>query len=154
MPPRPSSLPALALGAFAGLRTSEILRLEWDEIDLKSGLIEVTAGKTKSARRRLIKIEPNLARWLASSARSTTGQVWPKQWRAYHNEVSTLCRRLGLEWQENGLRHSFASYHLAHFRNAAGLALEMGHVSPHVLFAHYRELVTPASAARYWGIRP
>ena len=86
--------------------------------------------------------------------KTRTGKVWPKTWRAYHEATENLCRELELEWPENGLRHSFASYHLAHFRNAAVLALEMGHVSPHVLFAHYREVTTPADAARYWQIVP
>ena len=124
------------------------------EINFKAGLIEVASDKSKTAQRRLVKIEPNLARWLAPYADNTAGKVWPKTWRAYHDATETLCRELKLEWPENGLRHSFRSYHLAHFRDAAGLALEMGHVSPHVLFAHYREVTTPAEAARYWEIRP
>jgi hypothetical protein len=31
------------------------------------------------------------------------------------------------EWPDNALRHSFASYHLAHLKNAASTALELGH---------------------------
>ena len=63
-------VPVLAIGAFAGLRTSELLRLEWNEVDLERGLIEVKADKAKSARRRLVKIEPNLRAWLAPYAGS------------------------------------------------------------------------------------
>jgi integrase len=54
----------------------------------------------------------------------------------------------------NGLRHSFASYHLAHFRDAARLAIELGHADQELLFRHYRELVKPEVAAKYWAIRP
>jgi len=57
-------------------------------------------------------------------------------------------------WPKNGLRHSFASYHLAHFKDAARLALELGHTDQELLFRHYRELVTPDQAAKYWEIRP
>jgi integrase len=57
-------VPALAIGAFAGLRRAEIERLDWAEIDLDSNLIEVTAAKSKSARRRLVEISPNLREWL------------------------------------------------------------------------------------------
>ncbi len=49
-----SVLPMLAIGAFAGLRDAEIKRLEWDEVDLARGHIEVKAAKAKSARRRPI----------------------------------------------------------------------------------------------------
>lgn len=149
----PELVPALTIGAFAGLRTAELLRLEWSEVNFRAGLIEVRSDKSKTAQRRLVKIEPNLARWLAPYA-GNIGRIWLKEWRAYHDDVSKLCRELELEWLENGLRHSFASYHLAHFRNAAVLALEMGHVSPHVLFAHYREVTTPTEAAHYWQIVP
>ncbi len=34
-------IPALAIGAFAGLRESEIARLEWKEVDLPRGFIQV-----------------------------------------------------------------------------------------------------------------
>ena len=98
----------IALGAFAGLRNAEILRLGWSEINFETGLIEVRSDKSKTAQRRLVKIEPNLARWLAPYAEQA-GKVWPKTWRAYHEATENLCRELELEWPENGLRHSFAS---------------------------------------------
>jgi hypothetical protein len=52
------------------------------------------------------------------------------------------------------LRHGFASYHLAHFRVAAKLALELGHTDQELIFPHYRELVKPEQAAKYWSTRP
>ena len=146
-------VPIIALGAFAGLRTAELLRLNWDEISLERGLIELRADKAKSARRRLVKVEPNLAQWLTSYA-SNTGKVWPKGWRSYHEATAKLCRELALEWPENGLRHSYASFHLARFENAEALALQMGHTSARMIFDHYREVVSPQDAQRYWEIRP
>jgi integrase len=59
-----------------------------------------------------------------------------------------------VDWPQNALRHSFASYHLAHFKNAASTALELGHHDSRVTFAHYRELVKPKEAARYWKLKP
>jgi integrase len=59
-----------------------------------------------------------------------------------------------VKWPGNSLRHSFASYHLAHFKNAAATALELGHHDTRITFAHYRELVKPKDAERYWNIRP
>jgi len=35
---------------------------------------------------------------------------------------------------------AYASYHLAHFKDAARLALEMGHTDTSMIFGHYREL--------------
>ncbi len=45
-------------------------------------------------------------------------------------------------------------YHLAKHRNAAFTALQLGHADANMLFAHYRELVRPADATRYWELRP
>jgi integrase len=150
----PELVPILAIGAFAGLRAAELLRLDWSEVALGRGFIEVKGSKAKSARRRLVKIEPNLAQWLEPYAGRPDGLVWQQRWRAYHEATAKLCRDLGLEWPENGLRHSFASYHLAHFKNAPALALEMGHTGPAMIFDHYREVVSPEAATRYWGITP
>jgi hypothetical protein len=63
--------------------------------------------------------------------------------------------RAGLRsgWPQNALRHSFGSYHLAQFNDAARLALEMGN-SPATIFRHYRQLVKPKHAERYWKIAP
>ena len=44
--------PFLAIGAFAGLRTAELQRLDWSEIDLDRGFITVAASKAKTRRRR------------------------------------------------------------------------------------------------------
>jgi integrase len=126
-------IPILTIGSFAGLRTAELLRLDWSEINLERALIEVRADKAKSARRRLVKVEPNLAAWLIPHG-GKSGKIWPKGWRSYHEATAKLCRELELEWPENGLRHSYASYHLAHFQSAEMLALQMGHTSARILW--------------------
>lgn len=58
------------------------------------------------------------------------------------------------EWPDNALRHSFASYHLAAFKNAASTALELGHHDSRITFAHYRELVKPKAAEKFWNLSP
>jgi hypothetical protein len=51
------------------------------------------------------------------------------------------------------MRHSYGSYRLAQCQDAAKVSLEMGN-SPQMVFAHYRELVKPKDAERYWNIKP
>ncbi len=150
----PDTLPALVIGAFAGLRHAEIFRLDWKEVNLSRSFIEVTARKAKTAQRRLVTMQPNLREWLTPFA-GHTGQVCPfteSQWR---NKIEAIRERAGLaSWPANGLRHSFGSYHLAKFKNANALALEMGHTTTKEIFAHYRELVQPEDAEKYWKILP
>ena len=147
----PELLPYLAIGAFAGLRRAELERLDWKEVDLQSGLIEVAAAKAKSARRRFVKIQPNLAKWLQPSAQ-LSGNVTPAGYRAL---LEAAREAAGVaQWPQNALRHGFASYHLARFNDAALLALELGHTNSNLVFQHYRQLVRPKQAERYWKIAP
>jgi antitoxin ParD1/3/4 len=133
------------------LRHAEISRLDWKEVRLDRNFIEVTALKSKTASRRLVTIQPNLKAWLAPLARSS-GRVQPPNSRKLR-EASQ--RRAGIgKWPTNALRHSFASFHLAKFQDAPALALQMGHTTTAMLFAHYREVVTPEAAEAYWKSCP
>src|SRR5260370_8342950 len=149
----PGMLPYLAIGLFAGLRRAEIHRLDWREIDFESGLIEVTAAKSKTAQRRFVTMQPNLREWLMP-VRKHKGNVTPGEieFRAAFNQARAAA---GItEWPDNALRHRFASYHLARFRNAADTSLQLGHHDSPITFAHYRELVKPKDAQRYWEVKP
>jgi integrase len=147
----PNVVSMLAIGAFAGLREAEIQRLDWSEIALARGHIEVKAAKAKSARRRIVPIQPNLAAWLQPYS-GMTGAVVPMGARrklARVREGAKLTR-----WPNNGLRHSFASYRLAAIHDAPRVSVELGHTSPQMLYSTYRELVLPTEAERYWAILP
>lgn len=168
---RPEILPAIAIGMFAGVRDAELKRLDWRDLNFESGYIEIKGSKAKSARRRLIQIQPALRAWL-EPVRQLGGPVWPAQaerGRKLHEAArravgfGTLGTETELEiaagvklepWPHNALRHSFASYHLARFQNASALALEMGHTSSALIFAYYRELVMPKQAEAFWNLMP
>jgi integrase len=147
----PDVLPMLAIGAFAGLRDAEIKRLDWSEVDLARGHIEITAVKAKSARRRIVPIQANLSAWLRPYS-TKGGRVVPDR---YRGKLERSRKEAGLtRWPNNGLRHSFASYRLAAIGDAPRVAHELGHTSPQMLYSTYRELVLPSEAERYWNIRP
>jgi integrase len=148
----PDVLPYIAIGLFAGLRRAEIERLDWSEIDFESGLIEVTAKNAKTARRRHVTMQPNLREWLLP-LRKHKGNVTPgENFRQAFDQARVAAGIM--DWPDNALRHSFASYHLAHFRDAKALALEMGHTNEDMIFTNYRQLVKPKEAERYWNIEP
>lgn len=45
----PDILPSVALGAFAGLRTAEVERLEWRDIDLAGGFIHTLPSRPRTS---------------------------------------------------------------------------------------------------------
>ena len=147
----PDVIPMLAIGAFAGLRDAEIKRLDWSEVDLERGHIEVKAAKAKSARRRIVPVQPNLAVWLRRYS-AMKGPLAPEGYRGSLERVRKAASVA--RWPINGLRHSFASYRLAAIYDAPRVASELGHASPTMLYSTYREVVRPEEAERYWKIGP
>jgi integrase len=146
-------VPALAISFFAGLRTAEILRLSWDDINLARAYIVVPAHKAKSAKRRLVSIEANLLEWLGPYT-GMRGNVYPaSQWR-FFEQVAQLYSELAIPKPSNCGRHSYASYWLAQHHDSAALAARLGHTSSQLIFATYRELTSPEAALVYWSIRP
>jgi integrase len=144
---------AVAVQAFGGIRAEEMLRLTWADLERRKGFIEVGAGKAKTAKRRLIPIPPNLAQWLLSTPRGNSEKVWPHTKSAYFHMLSSVAKRAGVGWKQNGLRHSFISYRLAAKPDIAAVAIEAGN-SPSVIFQHYRELAVEAEALEWFAIVP
>jgi len=156
--------PCLALAAFAGLRTEEILRLEWADVERRPGFIEIAADKAKTAARRLVPIAANLAQWLIVSG-GGAGKIWPhsKPWffesvrdtvKAINDERKKRSRKAPkFTWKQNALRHSFISYRLAEIQDTNRVALEAGN-SPRMIFQHYRELCTPDEAKTWFSLTP
>jgi integrase len=139
----------LAIGAFTGMRASEILRLTWDEVNFERGHITVAADKAKTATRRLVPILPNLGQWLAPYRGAKGKVVAPR----IDSRAIEFAKKRRVVWPNNCLRHSFASYRLAATADVARTSLELGN-SPAKLFGHYRELVSPDEAIAWFQIGP
>ena len=142
----------MAIAAFTGLRSEEILRLDWSDLRRRSNFVEVGAHKAKTATRRLVPIPPNLAQWLAMAG-PQDGSVWPRSKTAYFDAVRHTAHRAKVVWKQNGIRHSWISYRLAEVQDVNRIALEAGN-SPQMIFRHYRELATPEQARTWFAIAP
>jgi len=139
-----------AIGAFTGIRSAELIRLEWRDVNFTRGHIEVGKDKAKTATRRLAPIQPNLMEWLAPY-RGGDGLVFSSQ-RAAERSITVAKKTIGA-WPTNALRHSYATYRLAQCHDAARVALEMGN-SPQMLFRNYRELADDQDATAWFSISP
>jgi integrase len=163
----PAFLPCLAIGAFAGLRSAELERLEWCDIDLTARHIVVAASKSKTASRRIVPLADNLAEWLRPYVGKRQGKVWPGESFQFYkrqqevalataveaDEAKGVKTQKPVEWKGNALRHSYASYRFAQTGDAGRVAGECGNRAA-VIHRHYRELVKPADAERWFNVRP
>ena len=162
----PESLPCIALGAFAGLRSAEVERLEWSDVDLTGRHIIVGASKSKTASRRVVPVADNLAAWLAPYA-ERQGNVWQGRHEDFYRAQQATAAATevkpdpekgvkgekAVKWKANALRHSYASYRFAQTGDAGRVAGELGN-SAAVVHRHYRELVKPADADKWFSVKP
>lgn len=144
-------VPAYAVAFFGGLREAEIARLDWQDIKLERGHIDLSA--TKTGQRRLVAITPNLKAWLEPH-RQKTGLVRPSD-QVFRKCRDAACVAAGIEaWPHNAARHCFGSYHYAAHQNAAKTASELGHSDTALLFKNYREIATKEEGEAYFQIMP
>lgn len=151
----------LVFGGFCGLRSAEILRLDWRDVNSQRRFVEVRADNAKTAQRRLVPLCDAAIAWLTPRAKDE-GHVVPRQGDhgVYYDLTAAVNRarkqagfKGKFKWKRNGLRHSFCSYRLAITQDAAKTALEAGN-SPQMIFRHYRELTTEEEAKEWFNVVP
>lgn len=161
----------LALGLFAGMRSSAIPRVEFEEINFKIRGILTPAGKTKKGRRNYIeKLPDNLWAWLERTPKTAFGwndrKFKKRKECAFRraellvsaHDIKKLAKK-GIKASlklppHNAMRHSFASYHVAWKREFQDTALIMSHKNTGILFDHYRGIATQTDAEKYFNIYP
>jgi integrase len=142
----------LALQGLAGLRSNEVERIQWSDIDLQGRMIVVNRGVAKTASRRTIPIGDALAKWL-SLASDPESPVWPGTHDQFYRAQETAATQAKVKWKHNGLRHSYASYRFALVPDAGRVASELGH-SAAILHRHYRELAKRNVAEAWFAVQP
>jgi integrase len=147
----PEYLPVLAIGAFAGLRPEEITKLRWEDLDSNERTIRVNASSSKTRKKRFAEISDNLLAWLQPYA-GRIGPVAPPNLQK--SRRATMKAAKIEKWPPDVLRHSFASAHYAFHRDPARTAVIMGHRDQNMLLTHYRDIMKPSEAARYWNLAP
>jgi integrase len=145
--------PIIAIGGLAGLRTAELLRLDWADVWRVADHIEVTAGKAKTRQRRLVEICPALAAWLEPFRKLAKGKLWTGHEITFQQHFVELCEAAAVTRKTNGLRHAFCTYHFAAHANENQTAQQAGN-SPAMIHAHYKGLATKAEAEKWFNVMP
>jgi integrase len=133
--------------------------LDWRNIDLVERSIDMTPEQTKKGRRRSAEINDTLFAWLQwyvarYGIQSGPVSAWSGIW-SVRVPVRKLHKEAGIPLKPNGLRHSFASYHLASHGDIDALVIALGHRgSPALLWEHYHRAVKKSAAAAFWALTP
>ena len=132
---------SLHLMLYCGLRPNEVARLRPDDIQLHEKRVLIHPRTSKTGGGRVVPIR--------KAERLKGGRIRiPRNWQ---NRWLALRRAAGFtRWVPDICRHTFASYHAAHFRNLPELQLEMGHSTPALLRSRYLNLPRTAHAAAFW----
>jgi integrase len=151
-------LPMIVIGGFAGLRHAEIARLDWQDIDLEEGFIEVKAINAKTDTRRIVPIKTNLKAFLEKLAKKSGKVVslvnTTKQLLKTATDTGDEAKEIeAMEWKHNALRHTYISARVAECGDVPRVADEVGN-SPQVIRTNYLKRMRPAVAAEWFAIQP
>lgn len=114
---------SLHLMLYCGIRPAEVSRInperdiDWENMRV---VVRPTASKTGGGRVVPLRCADKLR------GNRVIPNRWQERWRALRKAAGWNVEN-GRPWRQDVCRHTFATYHAAHFRNFPELQLEMGH---------------------------
>lgn len=175
-------LTTIVLRAFCGVRSEEVVKLDWKNITLRTDSekptkIVVRKLASKMGYKRDIVIPENARCWLIEASAKTKNPSGPliKNWRHgkgterstvegylsrmndFHKDLKKHCEENKItcweKYEQNGFRVSCASYGLHHFGKEM-ICRMMGEKRDAVFWNNYQEYVDEESATRYFQVYP
>lgn len=145
---------AVGMMLYAGIRPHEVARLSWAEVDLKEQAIYISPRHSKTGGARRVTIHKPLLKILRNHQQPSACPVCPPNWRLHWQK---LRRYAGWDpdthpWQQDVLRHTYASYHLSYFRSFAELQCEIGHRDSALLRTRYLDMRGVEKPACFWRV--
>jgi integrase len=165
--------PLLRVAVFSGLRLGEILGLQWQDVDLEHGAINVarqwtrheqyTGTKTKAGHRR-VPVRPELVALLKGMKESAFSRGLakpedlvfpnrngdPKRHRVVQRAYDSIATKAGLEGTSfHDLRHAYASIAISAGADVVFLSRVLGHARPSVtldIYSHAYDRATKEEA--------
>jgi site-specific recombinase XerD len=169
----PGLIPFIACGMFAGCRPIREAR-KLSKVHIQGDMLEVPASHAKDKQLRYVPIHDTLKAWLAVPG----GEYNPKNHAERFRDVRAAAGLITLTnvkgkktrkkdptkhhyykkilwngWGKDVLRHTFASNFLP-IHGVDKTMAAMGHGDWGILFSHYRKLVKPEEAAKFWALTP
>ena len=100
-------------------------------------------------------IHKPLLRILREHRQEEGEKICPANWLHHWRELRRAAgwNSPAHRWPQDVLRHTFASYHLSHFRSYAELQLEIGHRDATLLRTRYVDQRPVVNAEAFWGTK-
>ena len=152
---KPDLVPYLALGMFGGLRSTEILKLRWRDVDFELAEVRVNVGQSKVKGRRIVHMQSSLGQFLVPFRGKSKEFVVPYRQENLQRWTRNLFKELEIKTIHQGARHSFAMYHLASHSLDETME-ELGYTESAPLHKYYRGLTNRRreQAEKYFSIAP
>ncbi len=136
--------PSVKLMLWCGIRPGEVQRLRWKDIDPREGVVYIDPSHSKTGGARAVPLR-GAAKLLAKAQEEEEASIAPSNWARLWRRVRL---RAGFRnWQQDALRHTFASLHLKFFHNPPQLQEEMGHRDCRLLRTRYLNMRNLSSTA-------
>jgi integrase len=121
---------AVALGAYAGLRVSEVAALRWEDVDVESRRARILHGKGGKAR--VVALGSVLIDHLLPDVGGNvvTGAEHAMTAATLQRRVNRAMRRAGVSDTFHGLRHRYGTLAYQATRDLVAVGRQMGHTSP------------------------
>ena len=143
---------AVGMMLYAGIRPHEVARLSWTQVDLRERAIYILPQHSKTGGARRVTIHKPLLRILRAHCRADGERICPPGWLRHWRELRRAAGWGGDKpWPQDALRHTYASYHLSHFRSYAELQVEIGHRDATLLRTRYVDQRGVRSSAQFWA---
>lgn len=151
-----------ALMLWGGIRPREVARLRWGDIDLEENVVRILPYNSKTGGARHVTIHKPLRALLLEYRRKINNRElahtliiprnFEKRWFVVRKNAGWNTG--GMTWQQDVLRHTFASYHAKYFKNFNLLQQEMGHANSNLLRTRYLSMsgITAESAKKFWSV--
>ncbi len=143
---------AVGMMLYAGIRPHEVARLTWAQVDLRERAIYILPQHSKTGGARRVTIHKPLLRILRAHRRADGERICPANWLWHWRELRCAAGWCAAHpWPQDALRHTFASYHLSHFRSYAELQVEIGHRDATLLRTRYLCMNGVHASAQFWA---
>jgi integrase len=144
----PELIAYYALCLFDGLRPTEAESTEWKDIGFTTKEIFVAGLTPKDDRRHFM--HDTCLEWLRYS-RDLGLPVIPINCQGKQRDFR---EELGIEWIQDGLRHTFATYYKALGHSLEKIRDHLGHTTSRITKTHYQRSIAKDEATKFWSILP